>query len=152
MAAGLKIQSSRLLEFREAFCAYAKGVLSPEQLMPEIYMDASATLGQLTQALVKDLQRLGPFGQGNRKPLICVKGVTIASPPRRVGKSGNHLQILVRQGNATMQCIMFNAREGVEKLAKGTVVDLAAEAQLNEYNGYVSVQLCLTDVREAVGE
>jgi len=149
MAAGLKLQSENLVPFREAFCAYAAQQLVPEQLIPEITLEATAALGQLTQALVKDLQRLGPFGQGNRKPLICVTGVTIASPPRRVGKAGNHLQILVRQGNATMQCIMFNAAEGLEKLAKGTVVDLAAEAQLNEYNGFVSVQLCISDLREA---
>jgi len=69
-----------------------------------------------------------------------------------VGKSGNHLQILVKQGNATMQCIMFNAEAGIEKLARGTVVDLAAEAQLNEYNGYVSVQLRVEDIREANAE
>ena len=44
---------------------------------------------------------------------------------------------------------MFNAPAGVEKIPRGTVVDLAAEAQLNEYNGYVSVQLCVSDLREA---
>jgi single-stranded-DNA-specific exonuclease len=124
-------------------------LLTPEQLIPEITLEATATLGQLTLALVKDLQRLGPFGQGHPKPLICVPGVTLASPPRRVGKSGNHLQMLVRQGNATMQCILFNAADGLEKLEKGTVIDLAAQAQLNEYNGYVSVQLCIEDLRES---
>jgi single-stranded-DNA-specific exonuclease len=149
MAAGLKIQSGNLVAFREAFCAHASRMLTPEQLMPEIYLDASATLNEITQPLVKDLQRLGPFGQANRKPLIYIQGVTVASPPRRVGKAGNHLQILVKQGSSTMQCILFNASPGMEKLAKGTVVDLAAEAQLNEYNGYVSVQLCLSDLRES---
>jgi single-stranded-DNA-specific exonuclease len=149
MAAGLKLQSANLIPFREAFCAHAKQMLRPEQLIPELTLEATAKLGELTQALVKDLQRLGPFGQGNRKPLLCVPNVTIANTPKRVGKSANHLQILVRQGNATMQCIMFNAADGLEKLPKGTVVDLAAEAQLNEYNGYVSVQLCISDLREA---
>jgi single-stranded-DNA-specific exonuclease len=149
MAAGLKMQSANLIPFREAFCAHARELLTPEQLIPEITLEATATLGQLTLALVKDLQRLGPFGQGNPKPLICVPGVTLASPPRRVGKSGNHLQMLVRQGNATMQCILFNAADGLEKLEKGTVIDLAAQAQLNEYNGYVSVQLCIEDLRES---
>jgi len=149
MAAGLKMQSANLIPFREAFCAHARELLTPEQLIPEITLEATATLGQLTLALVKDLQRLGPFGQGNPKPLICVPGVTLASPPRRVGKAGNHLQMLVRQGTATMQCILFNAADGLEKLEKGTVIDLAAQAQLNEYNGYVSVQLCIEDLRES---
>jgi single-stranded-DNA-specific exonuclease len=149
MAAGLKMESRRLVEFREAFCAHAAQMLSPDQLLPEIKLDATAELREITQALVKDLQRLGPFGQGNRKPLICVKGVTIASPPKRVGKSAAHLQLLVRQGNATMQCIMFNAPAELNKLARGTEVDIAGDAQLNEYNGYVSVQMQLLDIREA---
>jgi single-stranded-DNA-specific exonuclease len=150
MAAGLKMQSGKLVAFREAFCAHAAQMLTPEQLMPEIYLDASATLGQISEALVKDLQRLGPFGQGNRKPMLCVKNVTIASPPRRVGKTANHVQLLVKQGSGTMQCIMFNAADGFEKMfPKGSDVDLAVEAQLNEYNGYVSVQLRVEDIREA---
>jgi single-stranded-DNA-specific exonuclease len=149
MAAGLKLHSGNLVRFREAFCAHAKRMLRPEQLIPQLTLEATAKLCELTPPLVKDLQRLGPFGQGNRKPLLCVPGVTLASPPRRVGKSASHLQLLVRQGNTTMQCIMFNATDGLETLAKGTVLDLAGEAQLNEYNGYVSVQLCVSDLREA---
>jgi single-stranded-DNA-specific exonuclease len=152
MAAGLKIKSDQLIPFREAFCAHATEMLTPEQLMPEVNLEATATLKQITTALVTDLQRLGPFGQGNRKPLLHVPGVTIASTPRRVGKTGNHLQILVRQGSATMSCIMFNAPAEIAGLSKDTQVDLAAEAQLNEYNGYVSVQLRLEDVRESCGE
>jgi single-stranded-DNA-specific exonuclease len=74
--------------------------------------------------------------------------VTIANPPRRVGKTGTHLQMLIKQGNTTMSCIMFNAPDEIASLTKGTEVDLAAEPQLNEYNGYVSVQLRIEDVRE----
>ena len=149
MAAGLKIKTGHLLAFREAFCAHATEMLTPEQLMPEVNLEATATLSQITAALVKDLSRLGPFGQANRKPLLCVPAVTIANPPRRVGKSGNHLQMLVKQGNATMNCIMFNAPDELAQLTKGDLVDLAVEPQLNEYNGYVSVQLRIEDLRES---
>ncbi len=50
-----------------------------------------------------------------------------------------------------MSCIMFNAPKEIEALRKGSEVDLAAEAQLNEYNGYVSVQLRVEEIREAAG-
>jgi single-stranded-DNA-specific exonuclease len=149
MAAGLKIKSDRLVAFREAFCAHAMENLTPEQLMPEMTLEATAALPQITPALIKDLQRLGPFGQANRRPLLCVPNVQIASPPRRVGNGGNHLQILVRQGSATMGCIMFNAPEETAALPRGATVDLAAEPQLNEYNGYVTAQLKVDDLRPA---
>jgi single-stranded-DNA-specific exonuclease len=152
MAAGLKIKTANLPAFREAFCAHAADLLTPEQLCPEITLEATASLAQITPALVADLQRLGPFGQGNRKPLLAVPNLTLATPPRRVGKGANHLQLLVKQGNATMQCIMFNAPDAIGAMTKGTPIDLAVEPQLNEYQGYVSVQLRVEDVREVNAE
>jgi single-stranded-DNA-specific exonuclease len=150
MAAGLRMQSNRLVAFREAFCQHADEMLSADQLVPELTLEATAELAQLTPALVTDLQRLGPFGMANRKPLLCVRGVTIASAPRRVGKTAQHLQLLIRQGSATMKCIYFNAADGLNHLKAGAQIDIAAEAELNEFNGYVTVQLRIADLRAAV--
>jgi single-stranded-DNA-specific exonuclease len=148
MAAGLKIKAGNLVAFREAFCAHACSVLTADQLRPQITLEASASLAQITPALIKEMARLGPFGQGNRRPLVCVPNVQIANPPRRVGSSGSHLQLLVKQGSSTMGCIMFNAPDAVASLPRGAMVDLAVEPQLNEYNGYVTAQLRIEDVRE----
>ncbi len=147
MAAGLSLETPNVVAFREAFCRHAADTLTPEQLVPEITLETTAQIAQVTTALVTDLQRLGPFGQGNRKPLICLPNVTIASPPRRVGKTAQHVQLVVRQGTATIKGIVFNAGDDLDKLKPGTVIDLAAEAQLNDFNGYVSVQLRVEDWR-----
>ncbi len=88
MAAGLKIDGGKVDLFREAFCAVAKQLLTPDQLVPQIHLDADSSLGQINHALVNDLKRLGPFGQGNRKPLFCCRNLTIALPAatRRQGR------------------------------------------------------------------
>jgi single-stranded-DNA-specific exonuclease len=148
MAAGLKIKAENLIPFREAFCSHASSVLTSDQLCPEITLEASAGLAQITPALIKDMARLGPFGQANRRPLVHVPNVQIANTPRRVGNGASHLQMLVRQGSTTMGCIMFNAPDDIASLPRGATVDLAVEPQLNEYNGYVTAQLRLEDVRE----
>jgi single-stranded-DNA-specific exonuclease len=147
MAAGLSLDTPKLVAFREAFCRHAAERLTLEQLVPEITLEITAQLNQLTTALVKDLQRLGPFGQGNKKPLICLPGVTVASPPRRVGKTAQHAQLVIRQGSNTIKCIVFNAGDDLDRLKPGTVIDVAGEAQLNEYNGYITVQIRLEDLR-----
>jgi single-stranded-DNA-specific exonuclease len=149
MAAGLSLDTPRLVAFREAFCKHAGEMLTAEQLIPEITLETTAELPQVTTALVKDLQRLGPFGQGNRKPLICLPRVIVASPPRRVGKTAQHAQLVIRQGNTTIKCIVFNASEDLDQLKPGTTIDVAGEAQLNEFNGYVSVQIRVEDWRAA---
>jgi single-stranded-DNA-specific exonuclease len=149
MAAGLKIQTAKLPEFREAFCKHASDVMSAEMMIPELRLECLAELNLLTEALVKDLKRLGPFGHGNRKPLLCCRGLTIAGPPRRVGKTGDHLQLYVKQAQASMKCIAFNYGNMIDQLRTGTVVDLAIEPQLNEYMGRTSVELEVKDLQFA---
>ena len=109
MAAGLKLQPSKFEDFRAAFCEYASQTIQPEILVPQLHLDTLAELQHVTHALVIDLKRLGPFGHGNRKPLLCCRGVTLASPPRRVGKTGDHLQLFVRQGETRDEVHRFRA-------------------------------------------
>jgi single-stranded-DNA-specific exonuclease len=147
MAAGLRLETSRFQAFREAFCDYAKSTLSEDQLMPKLTIEAIATLRQINPALVNDLQRLGPFGPSNRRPVLCCKNVELAAIPRRVGKSGDHLQLLVKQNSATMKCIAFNSGAWFDRLKPGTHIDLAVEPTLNEYNGWTNVELEVKDLQ-----
>jgi single-stranded-DNA-specific exonuclease len=146
MAAGLRVQTAKFPDFRAAFCAHARGAIAPEQLVPELTLDCVAELRQVTAALVTDLKRLGPFGHANRRPVLCCRGVTVATPPRRCGKSGDHLQLTVRQGDATIKCIAFGYAPLDAKLAPGTTIDLAVEATLNEFNGRANVELEVKDI------
>jgi single-stranded-DNA-specific exonuclease len=147
MAAGLKIQTPRLDDFRAAFCDHATRVMSDDLLTAELKLEGLAELNVLTEALVKDLKRLGPFGHGNRKPLLCCRNLTVAGPPRRVGKTGDHLQLFVKQGSATMKCIAFNSASLYDRLTTGTQVDLAVEPQINEWQGRTSVELEVKDLQ-----
>ena len=146
MAAGLRMDTARLQSFRDAFDAYATHALSPDMLTPAIHIDAEAELRHLTLPLVNDLQRLGPFGTGNRRPILCWRGLQVVGSPRRVGRTGDHLQILVRQQNVTAKCIAFNHGELFDQLHPGRSIDLAAEPTLNEYNGQRTVQLEVKDI------
>ncbi len=147
MAAGLKLRAGRLDEFRGAFCAYAGSVLKPADLVPELRLDTLAELQQVTEALVKDMARLGPFGHGNRKPLLCCRGLEVTAPARRVGNGGDHLQIHVRQGERMMKCIAFGHGALDVRLTPGTMIDLAVEPRLNEFNGRTSVELEVRDLQ-----
>ena len=71
---------------------------------------------------------------------------------RRVGKTGDHLQLQVRQGNSQMKCIAFNFGSLFDRLAAGTVIDLAAEPVINEFNGYVNVELEVKDLQFPEGK
>ena len=147
MAAGLKVRPEKFDAFAEAFLAHAGETISDEQLVPELALECDAEFSQITEALVNDMKRLGPFGHGNRKPLLCCRGAELVGPPRRVGKTGDHLQLFVRQGTTGMRCIAFNKGELFDRLRAGTFLDLAVEPQLNDFNGRVSVELDVKDLQ-----
>jgi single-stranded-DNA-specific exonuclease len=149
MAAGLTLQTSKFEDFRAHFCQHAGSVIQPEMLVPELRLDAVAELSQLSEALVQDLKRIGPFGHGNPRPLLCCKGLEVVAAPRRVGPSGDHLQILVRQdpGARPIKCIAFGYGPLFDRLTPGTKIDLAVEAQINEYQGYRNVELQVKDLQ-----
>jgi single-stranded-DNA-specific exonuclease len=147
MAAGLKLQTSRIDDFRAAFCAEAQRRLTPEMLVPELRIDALADLQDITAALVVALDRLGPFGHGNRRPLLACRGLSVAAPARRVGRNAEHLQLLLRQGERNIKCIAFGRGEWADRLVPGVNVDLAAEPCINEFNGFSSVELEVKDLQ-----
>jgi single-stranded-DNA-specific exonuclease len=141
MAAGLRIEPSRFEAFREAFLAHAATSVSDELLIPELRIDCEAALEHINAALVKDLERLGPFGQGNPRPLLACRDLELAAEPRRVGRNGDHLQLFVRQRGTAMKAIAFGAGDLFDELRPGRCIHLAVQPQLNEWNGRVSVEL-----------
>ncbi len=151
MAAGLKLRGENLAPFTAAFTAYAAAHLTAEQLVPEVRLEVAAELAQLTPALVTDLGRVAPFGQGNRRPLVRCSGLTVAGPPKRIGKAANHLSLLVRQGAATARCIAFNGADWANDLRAGSVIDLAVEPKLNTFNGQTNVELEVKDLKAGGG-
>ena len=151
MAAGLKVATEKFEGFREAFVAHANETIDVELLVPTLKIDATAELRDFTGGLVHDLQRLAPFGQGNRRPTFAVMNVTLAGPPKCVGKTGDHVQLYVRDGDTHMKCIAFGLGkcEIMEQLVAGTRIDLAVVPSINEWEGRVSVELEVRDVRMA---
>lgn len=147
MAAGIKVAPASFETFREAFLDYAKQTIDRQLLVPELRLDCDAELKQITHALVTDLKRLGPFGRGNPKPLIRCRNLTLTSAPRRVGKTGDHLQLYMKQNNTLMKGIAFGAGEYFDQLQPGSTIHVAAEPQLNEFQGRVTVELEIKDLQ-----
>ncbi len=150
MAAGLKVLPDRVDEFAQAFGDYARERIDLDMMMPTLRLDAVLPLSQMTEALVRELNRLEPFGVSNRGPLFSVLDATVAGPPRVVGKEGKHLQLNVRQGTASIKCIAFGKADAVSWLKSGTHIDLAGEPMISEYMGRLSVEFKVKDLREAV--
>jgi single-stranded-DNA-specific exonuclease len=147
-AAGLKLQPENLAEFRDRFESACREKIEPKRLSREIWIDAEVPLGLISFNLVRAIERLEPYGQGNSKPILMSSNVTIAEQPRRFGQEGEHLRILVRQGTASATLKAWRRADRWGNLVRGSACDIAFEPRIEEYNGRVEVGLNLIDLRE----
>jgi len=147
MAAGLTIKADRVTQFVDDFEAYACEALKNQDLQASLNIDAMTTLGELSLDVIKQMQWLEPFGQGNPRPQFATKAVHLIASPRRVGAKGDHLQITVSDDTGAMRCIGFGLGKLEKKLQEAEYFHIAYEAQLNTYNGQTNPQLMILDIQ-----
>jgi single-stranded-DNA-specific exonuclease len=147
MAAGITIETEKIDRFADDFEAYAKQNLSHHDMAFKLHIDALVPLSQFRPEMVNELQMLGPFGEGNPEPVFATKGLHLASPPKRVGTGGEHLQLIVTDNTATMRCIGFGFGRMEKKLLEHEFFNAAYQPQFNTYNGNTNVELVLADIQ-----
>ena len=149
MAAGLALDAGNIDAFRAAFVARANAALSADDLVPVQRVDAELRLAQLTPALVGELAKLGPFGSGNPRPAVVVRGATLDAPPRCCGRNGDHLQLRLRQAGAVTKAIAFRCGDYLPHLRVGQKLDVVGVPTLNEWNGSTTAELEIRDLAHA---
>lgn len=147
MAAGMTIETGKIDRFVDEFEAYAKQNLNEDDVTSKLHIDAVVSLSQFQRETVSELQMLGPFGEGNPEPVFATKGLRLASPPKRVGTNGEHLQLIVTDNTATMRCIGFGFGRLEKKLLEREFINAAYQPQFNTYNGNTNVELVLADIQ-----
>ncbi|RMF88990.1 MAG: single-stranded-DNA-specific exonuclease RecJ [Planctomycetota bacterium] len=147
MAAGLSIDPGQLDAFRAALCEYVAENYDPASIVPELAIDAEFPLASFTTEVVRQLETLGPFGEGNQRPLMCTTGVEITEA-KVIGKSGRHLSMRVRQHDTNLRAVAFGAADRLEELESSAgPFDIAFRPAINDFRGFQRVELQLVDWR-----
>ncbi len=147
-AAGLRVEESRVDEFRAAFCQYAATAIAPEDRIAEVFIDAEATFSQLTKQTVEQIEQLSPFGAGNPRPVLCATGVSQAEAPRFLGSGERHLAVQLEQYGARLRAVAFGKGDWLPELAAvAGPIDVAYRPVINEFRGRRSVEVHLVDWR-----
>jgi single-stranded-DNA-specific exonuclease len=85
-AAGLEIRRHRLDEFRRAINAVALDRMDDAE---PLTTDGIVTLDELDPRVVRQLEVLGPFGSGNRRPTFFTRGLRPVGLPSIDSRSGD---------------------------------------------------------------
>ncbi len=146
MAGGLKVKPENISAFTEAFGVYASERIAPEQMVPAMRIDAETTIAALGFNTVDLLEKMAPFGAGNPHPVIALRGCKLSCPPKRMGKTGQTVSLLLSQNGTAMRAVGFNMGDIVDELYGHETLDVAAEPMLNTFNGRTNVELRIKDV------
>lgn len=162
-AAGFSIYKKDLEQMRQGLNQSCN--LSMEDLQEKIKIDAEVPLAYISSALLDDLSKLEPFGNGNSKPVFARRNLRLRKV-RLLGKDCNVGKISVAdQDNKLYELTLFGAAEnqgfknflqqkyGDTKISTAYTGNLAADDVLftavyypkwNEFRGNKSIQLIMT--------
>ncbi len=147
MAAGMALQAANLPAFIEALTAHANAHLEPDDLVHRLHYDTIASIAELTTHAVDQIEKLAPFGQGNPRVRLRVRG-RVNGVPDVLGASGNHIALrLAMPGGPTIRVVAWNWGVHAARIPPGAPVEAVIEPRLSRWNGNTRVEPVLADLR-----
>jgi single-stranded-DNA-specific exonuclease len=143
LAAGLSLKSARINAFRDRLETIVGRMMADQNVEPILAIDARVPLKDVTPELMDNLDRLGPFGQGNPYPLFMDTGVRVHEC-RPVGD--RHRRMVLGSGSDTggkHPAIQFNVTAG--PLRSDRFEKIAYRPKWNYWKGRKSLQLMVED-------
>lgn len=147
-AAGLSLPVENLDRFAQKFEEVVASTITEEQLTPEIEIDLELDLADITDRFYRVLKQMSPFGPGNMNPVFVSHNCMNAGNSRVVG--GDHLKLHVCQTanpGITMDGIAFRMGHHYADVIDGKPFSLVYSIEENEWNGRVTLQLSVKDIR-----
>lgn len=159
-AAGLSIKREKIEEFRKRLNENCR--LSECDLQEKVSIDMELPLSGVSEAFVKELTLLEPFGKGNAKPVFALRDAELLSA-RLIGKKQNMLKLRVKDREGTsIEAVHFgDAGEFLEVVeekcgkgqadkllsgqAEGVRMSLTFYPGINEYMGNRTMQITITN-------
>lgn len=147
-AAGLTLSEEQYDTFKKQFEKVVSETIDPKLLQPEISIDAKISIHQITPKLMRILKQFAPFGPGNMTPIFMAEGLQDSGYARGVGEGEKHLKASLTQNDSPpIGAIGFNLGNKLNQIKDKKPFDAVFSLDENEWNGTVSLQLKLRDIR-----
>jgi single-stranded-DNA-specific exonuclease len=146
-AAGLTMEAEMVEVFREKFEQVVSAIIKPEQLIPEITIDAEAKLTDLTETFYSIICQMEPFGPENPRPVFLLRKLENTGWSKIVKEL--HIKFSLKKDNVTINGIGFNMADKFAVITKNKFIDVVCTIDENEWQGNKSLQLRVIDLRPA---
>ena len=149
-AAGLSLKEENLDAFTQRFLKLAADEIIPEQMTPQIDIDAVLDLQDINAKFMSELKKMNPFGPDNQKPVFCSLGVKDYGTSKLVGKDLEHikLELIDDKSNTPIHGIAFGMHQHNTHIKNMKPFNICYTIEENTYNGNTSLQLMVKDIKE----
>jgi single-stranded-DNA-specific exonuclease len=147
-AAGLTMDIKNVDAFILQFEKEVAARIMDEQLIPVIEYDMELSFENIDKDFFAEIKQFGPFGPGNMSPIFLSRKVYDRGWARVVGEK--HLRMDLESAgniNRILPAIAFGKGDFFLSLANKNEMDICYSIEENEYNGKVSLQLNVKDMR-----
>jgi len=146
MAAGLSLDASKLADFRRRMNKTIERMLNENSIEEEtLYIDEWMKLHEVNLELSDVLEKLAPFGPGNKKPVFAAHDIKILDTIA-IGKNKEHLKLVIQDAQENQQEVLWWDGGG-EDIPEGKI-DLAFTLRASDWRGFRQVQLEKVDFRQ----
>ena len=146
-ACGLTIKKDNIPLFRKRLNEVADQRAGPLVADLELAIDSEIPLAEIDPKFLQDLERLAPFGPGNRKPFFISKNIRLKSPVKKRGKDTLQCWIGDAEGRTTCEMVGFRKFDRWTRSQHTGSLDIVHQPSLRDFNGILSIQLELEDWR-----
>ena len=147
-AAGMTLKEENYEKFKAAFENEVKNTIHPDLLTPEISVDLEMNFSDFNEKFMRILKQFEPFGPENMTPVFMSKNVIDSGYAKTLGNDEEHLKVFVKQNNSSnFNAIGFGLGDKINLVKNRNPFEAVYVLEENEWNGTVSLQLQLRDVR-----
>ena len=111
-----------------------------------INLDEELDLETLNLEMLKNFERLAPFGMDNQKPIFYIRDFHVESA-RTMGAGNARLKLKISKGEASFEVVAFGQGRWVTEFAQTKNLELAVKLSVNQWNGQTALQLMMVDAR-----
>lgn len=147
-AAGMTLKEENYENFKAAFENEVKKTIPPDLLIPEISVDLEMNFSDFDEKFMRILKQFEPFGPENMTPVFLSKNIIDSGYAKTLGNDAEHLKAFVKQNNSpNFNAIGFGLGTKIDVVKNRNPFEAVYVLEENEWNGTVSLQLQLRDVR-----
>ena len=145
MAAGFSILKKDIEKLRDLL--NKESDLTTKDFIKKYYIDAEIPVTLVNEELIKDIEKIEPYGNGNEKPIFATRDVKFLIS-NVYGENNNVIKFEIEKESKKGKAVLFeNIDIFKDNMKDKNSFDILFYPTINEYKGYKNVDINIIDYR-----